>query len=46
MLPDATFKRAIQNVPEDGDIAKTMGAYFPRASYGSKAAFERRGCRR
>ena len=46
MLPRPRFKRAIQNVPEDGDIAAAMGDYFPRASYGSKSDFERRGCGR
>lgn len=44
MLPDPSFAHAIQDVPEDGDIAAAMGDYFPRPEYSSRAEFERRGC--
>ena len=47
MLPAPTFKRAIQNVPQPGAERAVMGGYYPKGRYlKSRAAFERRGCRR
>jgi hypothetical protein len=44
MLVAKDFAEAIQRVPRPGAEQATMGAYFPRSTYTSKAAFEQRGC--
>jgi hypothetical protein len=33
MLPDPTFKQAIQDVPAQGQEQKTLGPYYPRGLY-------------
>ena len=43
MLPAASFTHAVQNA-QRGSERQTLGAYYPVGSYGSKAAFESRGC--
>jgi hypothetical protein len=44
LLVSRDFAQAIQRVPRPGAEQATMGPYFPRSTYTSKAAFERRGC--
>jgi hypothetical protein len=44
MLPSPTFRRQIQNIQRFGEEQDMMGPYFPRTSYTSKRAIERRGC--
>jgi hypothetical protein len=46
MAPSPGFRQAPQNVTAPNTEAAVMGPYFPHARYWSKAAFERRGCRR
>ncbi len=36
--------QAVQDTRVPGDEARVMGAYLPRGSYTTKAAFERRSC--
>jgi hypothetical protein len=44
MLVSQDFAQAIQRVPAPGGEAETMGPYFPRSRYATKASFEARGC--
>ncbi len=44
MLPDPTFKQAIQNTKKPGDEKAVMGQYMPSVTYTSKAAFQAKGC--
>lgn len=46
MASDPSFKQAPQQVHVPGTEAKVMGPYFPTSSYTTKAAFEKRGCKR
>ena len=46
MLPARGFRWAIQRTSRPGDERRVMGPYYPRGAYTSRAAFERRGCRR
>jgi len=46
MLPAASFRWAIQRTRRPGDEQRVMGPYYPRGTYMSRAAFQRRGCRR
>jgi hypothetical protein len=47
MLPDPTFAQAIQNVPEPGAEAATMGDYYPSGEYlAGPDDFKAKGCRR
>ena len=45
MAANPSFKQAPQNVKTPGTEAKVMGPYFPRSSYTTKSAFEKRGCK-
>jgi hypothetical protein len=44
MLVSPDFGEAIQRVPRPADAEETMGPYFPRSAYSTKAGFEERGC--
>jgi hypothetical protein len=44
MLPAADFTHAVQNTKTPGDEAAVMGAYLPKGTYTTKAAFQKRGC--
>ena len=44
MLPSTSFKQAIQNTTTPGDEKSVMGAYYPRGTYTTKAAFQKKGC--
>jgi hypothetical protein len=47
MLPDPSFAQAIQNVPQPGAEAVTMGDYYPNAEYlAGPGEFKASGCRR
>jgi hypothetical protein len=47
MLPDPSFAQAIQNVPQPGAEAVTMGDYYPNTEYlAGPGEFKARGCRR
>jgi hypothetical protein len=47
MLPDPSFAQAIQNVPQPGAEAVTMGDYYPNAEYlAGPGEFTASGCRR
>jgi hypothetical protein len=46
MAPSPGFKHAPQNVTTPDTEPAVMGPYYPHTRYWSKAAFERRGCRR
>ena len=43
MLPDPGFSESIQRAKPDHEV-DTMGDYFPRSLYTSKAGYEQRGC--
>jgi hypothetical protein len=46
MLPNPSFKQAIQRVPEQGTEKAVMGDYFPSSRYyADRAAFEKLGCK-
>ncbi len=45
MLPDAGFAQAVQRVAQPGTEPAVMGDLFPATTYGSREAFESRGCR-
>jgi hypothetical protein len=44
MLPAASFHHAVQDTKTPGDEAAVMGAYYPRGTYTTKAAFQKKGC--
>lgn len=44
MLPDAGFGQAVQRVSSPGTEPAVMGEHFPATTYGSREAFEGRGC--
>jgi hypothetical protein len=44
MLAAPRFAEAIQRIDRSGAESEVMGAYFPRSSYSTKAAFEQLGC--
>jgi hypothetical protein len=44
MLAARGFAQAIQRIERFGDEREVMGPYYPRSSYTSTRAFERRGC--
>lgn len=44
MLPARSFAHAAQRVPPGGDVAKTLGEYYPRTVICSRARFERDRC--
>ena len=46
MAANPSFAQAPQKVTRPGTEAAVMGPYFPRSQYTTKAAFERRGCRK
>jgi hypothetical protein len=47
MLPDPSFAQAIQNVPQPGAEAETMGDYYPNGEYlAGPGDFKARGCPR
>jgi hypothetical protein len=46
MLPASNFRQAIQNTRSPGDEAAVMGAYLPKGTYTTKAAFQKEGCSR
>ena len=46
MAVNPGWANAPQKVTQPGTEARVMGAYFPRSAYTTKAAFEKRGCRR
>jgi hypothetical protein len=47
MLPDPSFAPAIQNVPEPGAEAATMGDYYPSGEYlAGPDEFTAKGCPR
>ncbi len=46
LRPSPTFKHGPINVTTPGTEGRVMGPYLPKSRYWSKAAFEKRGCRR
>jgi hypothetical protein len=44
MLTAAGFHHAAQNTSTLGDEHAVFGAYYPRGTYMTKAAFHERGC--
>ncbi len=44
MLPAASFHHAVQDTKTPGDEAAVMGAYYPRGTYTTKRAFQKKGC--
>jgi hypothetical protein len=44
MLASPGFEQAVQRIERFGDEREVMGPYYPRSSYTSTRAFERRGC--
>ena len=46
MAPNPTWAQAPQKMTKPNTEAQFMGAYYPRSAYTTKAAFEKRGCKR
>lgn len=46
VIPNRGFRHSIQKVTSPFNAARTMGRYYPRGSYTSKAAFQKLGCPR
>ncbi len=46
MASDPRWAQAPQRVKAPGTEARVMGPYFPRSAHTTRAAFERRGCRK
>ncbi len=44
MLPAPGFRRAVQRTRTPGDERAVLGPYYPRGTYTTTAAFEKRGC--
>ena len=44
MLPDPSFKHAVQNTSVPGDEQDIMGPYPPKGTYTSEAEFQSPGC--
>ncbi len=44
MLPAASFHHAIQDTTTPGDEQAVLGAYYPRGTYTTKRAFQKKGC--
>ena len=44
MLLSPSFHHAVQNTTTPGDEKAVLGAYYPRGTYTTKAAFQKPGC--